>query len=99
MQNAALKQAPTGSVIIMDRNDFVNQIESLRDFIAEVGGARPIQKLLDSSELSQFLSTTPQTIAKLRAEGLPFMRLGELYRYDIDDVRQWLKSREKVGAK
>jgi len=99
MHNSAQKQTQTSSVIVMDHNTLVNLFEAQRDFIAEVSGARPVQKLLDTSEISQFLQVTPQTVKKLRDEGMPHIRVGEVFRFDLDDVRAWLKSRGKDGGK
>jgi hypothetical protein len=69
------------------------EVDRLRDEILEVVGARPIQKLLDTSEVSQFLGVTSQTVGKLRSQGLPFLKIGEVYRYDVDAIREWAKGR------
>lgn len=69
------------------------EIDRLRDELVEVVGARPLQRLLDTGEIGQYIGVTSQTVRRLRDEGMPHIRLGETYRYDINAVRQWLTSR------
>jgi len=69
------------------------RFEALKDWFSEVIASRPPEPLLDSAGLAQKLAVTPQTIAKLRGQGLPFIRVGEVFRYEWSLVREWLTSR------
>lgn len=67
------------------------------DELAELLGARPPAKLLNRSELGQWLGVSTSLIKKLEAEGLPVLKLGETNRYNVASVESFLASRE--GAK
>lgn len=69
------------------------EIDRLRDELVEVLEARPVKKLLDGQELGVLLQVTSPTIRKLRGEGLPFVTLGAVRRYDQVAVLAWLTSR------
>lgn len=56
-------------------------------------------RLLDRSEVEQrfgipkrFLETAVQ-----RNDGPPFVRIGRLVRYRVEDIRTWIESRREVG--
>lgn len=72
------------------------EIDRLRDELIEVFEARPGKKLLDGQGLGQLLQVTPATIRKLRSEGLPYVTLGAVHRYDADAVLTWLSARQNV---
>lgn len=76
------------------------EVDRLRDELIEVFEARPGKKLLDGQGLGQLLQVTSATIRKLRSEGLPYVTLGAVHRYDADSVLSWLAARQngKCGA-
>jgi len=56
-------------------------------------------QLMTSAEAQRILHISPTKLAQLRAEGLPFVRLGErTYRYDIAQVRAWLTTRGQTSV-
>ncbi len=73
-----------------------SEIDRLRDELAEIVSARPLPRYLDTSEVSQMLGTTSQTVRRLRDEGMPHVLIGDsCYRYDPAQVREWLAARAK----
>lgn len=55
--------------------------------------------LVTSAEARKILHISPSKLTQLRAEGLPFVRLGErTYRYDIAQVRAWLAARGQTSV-
>ena len=51
-------------------------------------------KLLNSTELSEYLKVTQQTVYNWRKQGMPTIKLGTQYRYEIDKVLEWLEERK-----
>jgi excisionase family DNA binding protein len=52
--------------------------------------------VVDRDELARRLMVSPSFISKLMAEeGLPHMKIGRSTRFDVSDVRAWLKRRRK----
>jgi excisionase family DNA binding protein len=52
--------------------------------------------VVDRDELARRLMVSPSFISKLMAEeGLPHMKIGRSTRFDVSDVRTWLKRRRK----
>lgn len=70
-----------------------NEIDRLRDELAEIVTARALPRIEDSSGMCRWLDISMPTLRKLEIEGLPVFRLGECRRYDVDAVRAWLSSR------
>ena len=48
--------------------------------------------LLTSCQLARFLGCSERHIFNLRKRGMPAYRIGEIVRFDLDQVRQWLDS-------
>ena len=48
--------------------------------------------LLTSSQLARFLGCSERHVFNLRKRGMPAYRIGEIVRFDLDQVRQWLDS-------
>lgn len=71
------------------------------DDLLEVVAAKPVAKLEGPAGIEAFLGVTSQTVRKLREQGMPFLMVGECYRYDLDAVKAWLGSRDtsKAGAR
>jgi len=52
------------------------------------------QPLMDTAMLATFLNIPKSTISKWRSTGevnIPFSKIGNAVRYDLDEVKQWLK--------
>ena len=64
------------------------------DELLQVVGARPLPKLLDGPGVRAWLDITDPVLRRLRDEGMPFIKLGDAYRYDPGAVMAWLSSRK-----
>ena len=51
-------------------------------------------ELLNSLELGEYLKVTQQTIYNWRNKGMPTIKVGSQYRYDLKKVMAWLEERE-----
>ncbi len=53
-----------------------------------------VSPLLDSREVSAYLKVSEATLSRWRADkkGPPFLRMGGITRYRLDDVQTWLAS-------
>jgi len=69
-------------------------LSNLKDELLEVVNARPARHVVDRQELCNVLHVSPPSIRQLEEEGMPRIKLGAMYRYDLDRVMQWLESRE-----
>lgn len=78
--------------------------EQLRDFgrsVAETVGPEIVaavlaahqEPLLDRSRAAEFLGCSLPTLDKLRAEGLPELRVGDAPRFEREAVLGWLRAR------
>lgn len=54
-----------------------------------------MNKLINSAELSDYLGVTMQTLYNWRNAGMPTIKLGAQYRYELEEVMQWLQEREE----
>lgn len=65
----------------------------LRRAVADVVGERPAPTaLLDGHELARELRCSERQIRRLRALGMPAIRLVESYRYELDACIAWLRA-------
>jgi hypothetical protein len=70
------------------------ELESLRDDLLEVIGARALPRYIDRGELSQMIGVSAPTIRVLESQGMPTVHVtADVRRYDPDAVRQWLATR------
>jgi len=53
-----------------------------------------LERLMTSLELSKYFSVTQQTIANWRKEGMPSIKIGRYYRFDLNKVMEWLEERK-----
>ena len=51
--------------------------------------------IMTRKELAADLKVSPQTIVAWEAKGMPVIRQNQIIRYDLEDVRAWLKQEEK----
>lgn len=54
-----------------------------------------MNKLISSAELSDYLGVTTQTLYNWRNTGMPTIKVGAQYRYELEEVMQWLQDREE----
>ena len=52
-----------------------------------------MKELMTSQEVADYFKVTTQTIYNWRKEGVPSIRIGHEYRYNIEKVMQWLAER------
>ena len=55
-------------------------------------------KLLNTSELVNFLGVSKSTIIKLREEGLPIIKIGDTVRFDKQDVLRYIRKYKQEGG-
>lgn len=55
-----------------------------------------MNKLMTSSEIAEYFSVTMQTVYNWRKEGVPSIRIGHEYRYDLLKVMEWVSKRNEV---
>ena len=72
--------------------------ERLIEVFAELLAERPPKKLLDADGIREVLGISTPVLRRLRAEGMPTVRVGDHFRYDSDRVIEWLSSRDE-GSK
>lgn len=51
--------------------------------------------LVDKTNIAQFLGVSKRQIDNLRKEGLPFIKLGRLVRFDLNSVHKWIQEQEE----
>lgn len=64
---------------------------------ASAGSREHTDCLLTSCHLARFLGCSERHIFNLRKRGMPAYRIGEIVRFDLDQVRQWLDSNGKAA--
>lgn len=52
-----------------------------------------MKNLIDTPQLAEYLSINKHTVYVWRTQGMPNIKVGSQYRYNIDDVLKWLESR------
>ena len=50
-----------------------------------------MNKLVTEEEMCEMICTSRWSLYALRKKGLPFVRVGNKVRYDLDEVGTWLK--------
>ena len=49
-----------------------------------------MKELMTSQEVADYFKVTMQTVYNWRKEGVPNLRIGHEYRYDLEKVMKWL---------
>ena len=52
-----------------------------------------MEELMTSQEVADYFKVTMQTVHNWRKEGVPSIRIGHEYRYDLEKVMKWLEER------
>jgi hypothetical protein len=68
-------------------------VEAVADALAEAGPVADRAALLDRAGLARALGVSLATIDRLRGEGMPELRLGDVPRFELDRVLAWLRER------
>ena len=65
---------------------------SMMEAIAAANDPEPLPEYFDRAGIARQLSTSVTNIDRLCHEGLPYVRLGDMRRFRLADVRAWLES-------
>ncbi|MDO4857117.1 MAG: excisionase family DNA-binding protein [Thermoguttaceae bacterium] len=58
----------------------------------------PLERLIDKKEAAQMLNCSLRQVDYLRENyGLPWIRLGEVVRFDRAKVQEWLEAQKQTG--
>ena len=57
-----------------------------------------MKKLIDTPQLAEYLSINKHTVYVWRNQGMPNIKVGSQYRYNIEDVLNWLEERAEKKA-
>lgn len=58
-----------------------------------IKGGYIMKNLMDTPQLAEYLSINKHTVYVWRNQGMPNIKVGSQYRYNIEDVLKWLESR------
>jgi hypothetical protein len=84
-------------LVTMTRSDLrALVLDAVQAIVDEVARPRPTA-LIDGPELAVELHVSDPTVRKLREEGMPYVRIGEAYRYELPRVLEWLRARERAA--
>ncbi len=54
---------------------------------------------MDTPEIAQLIKLSTKQVGRLRKEGLPFLKIGKLVRFNPEEVLQWLQHRYSLEGK
>ena len=57
------------------------------------------QGLVSGRELQRHLDVCDRTVARMRAKGLPAVRVGSVWRYELEAVWRWLDAQKSTDPK
>ena len=63
-----------------------------------IKGGYTMKNLMDTPQLAEYLSINKHTVYVWRTQGMPNIKVGSQYRYNIDDVLKWLAERDEKKA-
>jgi len=68
---------------------------NIQDILSSPPNSGPVVQLLTSAQVGKMLGLSEQALAKqrLNGSGPPFHKLGRRVRYDIEELRRWLRER------
>jgi hypothetical protein len=85
--------APPRRIIDLDERELAALVGAVLDERLESLGTKPDARLLDRVHLAQALSVSEKTVVRLTAEGMPYVKLVEAKRYELDRCLEWLRAR------
>jgi excisionase family DNA binding protein len=50
--------------------------------------------MLDTKELVEYLKVHSNTVYRYIKDGMPCYRIGKDYRFELEEVKEWLKNRK-----
>lgn len=57
-----------------------------------------MKQLYTNKDLQEFFQVGRHTLLNWREKGLPFVKIGGTIRYDLDEVKGWVKKQNKEEA-
>jgi hypothetical protein len=95
-QNGAA-HAPSQALVLTTRAELTDLVrEAVAAAIAEQSESRPVERqVVGPNEMSRMLDISRTSLHRLRSEGCPAVRLGDVYKYEPSAVLTWLKARGK----
>ena len=63
-----------------------------------IKGGYTMKNLMDTPQLAEYLSINKHTVYVWRTQGMPNIKVGSQYRYNIEDVLNWLEERAEKRA-
>ena len=93
------KAEPAPELLVTKTVEWMDaRFEQQLDAIAEMLSARQPEPTLTPAMACQVLQVSGPTLGKLRAAGMPHLRLGDdLYRYERAAILEWLRARSAVA--
>ncbi len=99
-----LNKSLTGAVEDM-KNYFKYHKESIRgvekmfselkqEVVNKIGSVTTKDRVLSMKEATKYLGVSRATIAMMFADGLPYFRLGSLYKIKENDLKKWIEKRK-----
>jgi hypothetical protein len=68
--------------------------EALTEALADRASSKPAPTLLDRAGLANALGCSLPHVDKLRRQGMPCIRLGDVPRFELARCLEWLRGRE-----
>lgn len=53
--------------------------------------------MMNTRELTEYLKIHENTVFNYVKKGMPYYRIGREYRFEIEEVKEWLKNKRKEG--
>ena len=74
-----------------------DELDALRQDVMKRADA-PAPALLDRASLARELGVSTAQVTRLKERGMPWIRVGEVPRYRLADVLQWLRAQGPEGS-
>lgn len=97
-QGPAANDSPPGLILTTPEQLQAIVAEAVAAALGEQAPAGT-RRLLDRHQLGAAFSCSASKVDDLRRSGMPFLRVGESPRYDIDECIAWLSKRQKESER
>lgn len=89
--------APAPAVVVVTPAELAAIVrDAVAEIIAEREDAPARPALLDRRGLAMALDCSPDQVDRLRREGCPELRVGDMPRFDLGEVLAWIRARSEV---
>jgi hypothetical protein len=84
----------TGKLVVVDAAELRELVTAaVAEALEGASASRHAPTLLDRAAIANALDVSVATLDRLRLEGMPELRLGDVPRFELDAVLGWLRSR------